>query len=104
MADEVGDGDRVGDVAGEGAIAAVGDRPLGAADGRRAVAAARRELAVALAWRSWITLLLTLAAFASPALWRFLQIASLGAPLNAPSTIITVVRPLLARAWPGESG
>ena len=46
MADEVGDRDRVGDVVGDGAVAAVGDRPLGASDGRRAVLAGGLELAL----------------------------------------------------------
>jgi hypothetical protein len=43
---EFGDCDRVGDVVGEGSVAAVGDGPLGAADGGGAVAAAGAELAV----------------------------------------------------------
>src|SRR5690348_4200553 len=48
VADEVRYGDGVGDVAREGPVAAVGDRPLRAADGGGAVAAARAELTLGI--------------------------------------------------------
>ena len=46
VVDKVADCDRVRDVVGQGAVAAVGDRPVGASDGRRGVFTAGAELAL----------------------------------------------------------
>ena len=96
MTDEVGDGDGVGDVVDERSVTAVGDRPLGAEHGGRAVAAARAEFAVG-AGVEQLERATRGCARSLVARWcGAVQRAYEGAPWNALSTSVSVVTPLSA--------
>ena len=87
-------------VVGQRSVAAGGDRPVGAEDGGCAVAPLVRNRPCALAWNSWITLLLPWPR-GRPPRQRGSYRCLTGAPLNAPWTIITVTRPCRRRGSPG---
>ena len=74
MVDEVVDRDGVGDVVGEGSVAAVGDRPFGPEDGGGAVACPWcGTCRWALAWSSWRVLIEAAVADGSAGLVRLVQ-------------------------------